>query len=75
MLRSNVSNYSNAYIVVKGRIGFRSTNDPNKRNKVTFKNDPPFRSSISKINNTFVDNAEDLDIIMPMCNLLEYSDY
>ena len=75
MLRSNLSNYSNVYIVVKGRIGARGTNDSNKRNeKVTFKNNPPFRSSISKISNTFADNAEDLDIIVPVCVLLEYSD-
>ena len=46
-----------------------------KRNKkLTFKNNGPFRSSISRINNTFIDNAEDLDIFMPMFILLEYSD-
>ena len=45
------------------------------RNKtLTFKNTAPFRSCISKINNTFIDNAEDLDIVMPIYNLLEYSD-
>ena len=38
-----------------------------------FKNNAPFRSCISKINNTFIDNAEDLDIVMPMYSLLEYS--
>ena len=41
---------------------------------LTFKNDAPFQSCISKINNTFTDNAEDLHIVMPMYNLLEYSD-
>ena len=45
-----------------------------KRKKLTFKNNAPFRSCISKINNTFIDSAEDLDIVMPMYNLLEYSD-
>ena len=40
----------------------------------TFKINSPFRSFISKINNTFIDNAEHLDIVMPMNNLLEYSD-
>ena len=75
MLRSNLCNYSNAYIVVKGRISVRGTNDANKRNKkLTFKNNAPFRSCISKINNIFTDSAEDLDIVMPMYNLLEYSD-
>ena len=45
------------------------------RNKtLTFKNTAPFRLCISKINNTFIDNAEDLDIVMPIYDLLEYSD-
>ena len=75
MLRSDLCDYSDAYIVVKGRISVRGTNDANKRNKkLTFKNNAPFRSCISKISNTFIDNAEDLDIVMPMYNMLEYSD-
>ena len=41
---------------------------------VIFKNKAQFRSYISKINNTFINNAEDLDIVMPMQNLPEYSD-
>ena len=46
-----------------------------KRNKkLAFKNNAPFRSCISKINNTFIDNAEDLDIARPIYNLLQYSD-
>ena len=45
-----------------------------KRNKGTaFKYNAPFISCISKINNALIDNAEDLDIVMPMYNLLEYS--
>ena len=49
MLRSNVCGYSNAYIVVKERIGVRGTNDDSKRNKkLTFKNNTPFRSCIFK---------------------------
>ena len=52
----------------------RGTNDANRINKkITFKNNALFRSCLSKINNTFVDTAEDLDIVMPMYNLLEYS--
>ena len=39
-----------------------------------FKNNAPFRLCISKINSRLIDNAEDLDIVMPMYNLLEYSD-
>ena len=38
-----------------------------------FKNNAPIRSCISKINSTLIDNAEGLDIIMPIYNLLEYS--
>ena len=49
-------------------------NDDKTRNKkLNFKNNAPFRSCISKINNTFIYNAEDLDIVMLICNLLEYS--
>ena len=45
-----------------------------KRDKgVTFKNCAPFSNCISKINNTQVDNAKDIDIVMPMYNLIEYS--
>ena len=59
---------------MKGRVSVTDTNNANKRNKkLTFKNNAPFRSCISKINNTFVDNAVDLDIVMPMCNVLAYS--
>ena len=43
--------------------------------KLTFKNNAPFRSRTSKINNLFIDNAEDLDIVMPMYSLLEYSNH
>ena len=65
MLRSNLCDYSDAYIAVNGRIRVRGTNDAKKRNKkLTFKNNTPFRSFISKINNTFIDNAEDLDIVV-----------
>ena len=67
--------YSDAYIVVKGRISVTGHNNANKRNKkLNFKNNALFTSCISKIDNTFVDNAEDFDIVMMMYNLLEYSD-
>ena len=56
---------------MKGRITVEGDN--NAKKKVTFKNNAPFRSRISKINNSFIDNAEDLDIVMPMYSLLEYS--
>ena len=75
MLRSDLCDYSDAYIAVKRRISVAGTNANNRRKKKpTFKNNTPFRSCISKINNTFVNNAEDLDIVMPVYNLLEYKD-
>ena len=45
-----------------------------ERKNLTFKNNAPFRSRISKINNTFIENAEDIDTVMPMYNQLEYSE-
>ena len=75
MLRSDLSDYSEAYIVVKGTITVEGDNNAKKRNiKLTFKDNAPFRSCLSKINNTFISNAEDLGIVMPIYNLLEYSD-
>ena len=41
--------------------------------KLAFQNNAPFVSCISKINNTLIDNTEDLDIVMPMYNLTEHS--
>ena len=54
---------------------FRGTENANKINeKPALKNNAPFRSCISKINDTFINNAKYLDIVVPMYNLLEYSD-
>ena len=73
MLRSDLCNFSDAYFVIKGDIAV--TNPDNaKRNKIiAFKNNAPFINCISKINDVQIDNAEDLDIVMPMYNLHEYS--
>ena len=71
MLRSDLCDYSDAYIVVKGDITIANPNSALYDKKLAFKNDAPFTSCISKINNALIDNAEDLDI--PMYNLLEYS--
>ena len=74
MLTSDLCDYSDAYIVVKGRISVAGNNLANRVNKkLTFGNNAPFRSCISKINNIFIDNAENIDIVIPMYNLLEYS--
>ena len=74
MLRSDLCDYSDAYIVVKGDITLEGDNDANKRNKnLAFKNNAPFINCISKINRVKIDNAEDLDVVVPMYNLFEYS--
>ena len=65
MLRSDLCNYSDAYIVVKG--------DLIVTNFGSIMYDKKLISCISKLNNTLIDNAEDLDIVIPMYNLLEYS--
>ena len=73
MLRSDLCDFSDAYIVVKGDITLEGDNDANKRNKnLVFKNNALFISCISKINGIKIDNAEGLDVVMPMYNLLEY---
>ena len=81
MLRSNLCHFSDAYIFVKGSITITGDGDNNaarqadERDKgVTFKNYAPFIKCISRINNTEIDNAQDIDIVMPMYNLTEYSD-
>ena len=78
MLKSSLCDYRDAYILVKGTISVNNTaadgaaaNYTNK--KVIFKNCAPFTNCISEINNTQIDNAKDIDIVMPMYNLIEYS--
>ena len=74
MLRPDLCDYSDAYVWVKGEITFTNpNNDANFNKELTLKNNAPFISCISKINGEFVENAEDLDIVIPMYNLLEYS--
>ena len=61
------------YIVVKGDITLEGDNDVNKQSKnLAFKNNAPFINCVSKISGVKTDNAEDLDVVMPMYNLLEY---
>ena len=73
MLRSDLCDFSDAYIVVKGVITVTSSNNAKRNKSVTFKNNAPFINCITKINGIKIDNAEDLDVVMPMYNLLEYS--
>ena len=81
MLKSSLCDYSDAYILVKGTIKIEgagadaAARQADERDKgVIFKNCAPFTNCISEINNTQVDNAKDIDIVMPMYNLIEYSD-
>ena len=90
ILRSNLCDYADAYILVKGTIKitghagppagrteaqFLAARQADERDKgVTFKNCAPFVKCINRINNTEIDNAKDIDIVMPMYNLIEYSD-
>ena len=81
MLKSSLCDYSDAYILVKGTItntgiaADAAARQADEREKdVAFKNCAPFTNCISETNNTQVDNAKDIDIVMPMYNLIEYSD-
>ena len=65
--------YSDAYIVLKGTITLIDPGNDAYLKKVAFKNNALFISCISKINNTLIDNAENLDIVMLMYNLIEYN--
>ena len=81
MLRSNLCDYAGAYILVKGTITIAGAgnNDAarqaDERDKgVIFKNCAPFIKCINRINSTEIDNAKDIDIVMPINNLIEQSD-
>ena len=79
MLKSSLCDYSDAYILVKGTITIApvpppAANPNNNDKEVVFKNYAPFTKCISEINNTQIDNAKDIDVVMPMYNLIEYSD-
>ena len=79
--RSNLCDYANAYILVKGTITITGVGDNdavkrlNERNKgVIFKNCAPVTKCIIRINNTVTDNSQVIDIVVPIYNLIEYSD-
>ena len=81
MLRSNLCDYSDSYILVKRTITVigegvdAAAERADERDKeLTFKNCAPFTKCISRINSTDIDNAHNIDIVMPMYNLIEYSD-
>ena len=81
MLRSNLCDYSDAYILVKGTIKVPApgvnngaNNIRDKRNRpLILKNNAPLVSCITRINGELIEDADDLDIVMSMYNLLDYS--
>ena len=73
MLRSNLRDYSDAYILVNSTIKVSGSHPRYIYIPVISKNNAPFISCITKINNEFIEVVEDLDIVRPMYNLLEYS--
>ena len=81
MVRFSLCDYADAYILVKGTITITGSGDDDAARQadesskgVIFKNCAPFTKCISKINDTEIDNIQDIDIVTPMYNLIEYSD-
>ena len=81
MLRSDLCDYADAYILVKGTITITGAGDDvdarrlDERNKgIIFKICAPFTKCLSRINGREIDNAKDIDIVIPMYDLIEYSD-
>ena len=75
MLKSSFCDYSDAHILVSGTITIAelAAGGGNNKKKVTFKICAPFTDCISEINKTQVNNVEDINIVMSMYNLIEYS--
>ena len=76
MTKSRLCDYSDAYILVKGSISItaQAEDNPNNGNKeVIFKNCAPFTDCLSETNNAQIDNAKDIDVVMPMYSLIECS--
>ena len=66
MLRSDLFDFSDAYIAVKGVLAVTNLDDGKRNKVVAFKNNAPFINCISKVNGVQIDNAEDLDAVMSM---------
>ena len=78
MLRSDLCDYADAYILVNGTITVTAAAGANnirdkKNRKLILKNNAPFVSCITRFNGELIEDADDLDIVMPMYSLLEYS--
>ena len=78
MIRSSLCDYSEGCILVKGTITVQTTGvaaaPKNRNKKLIFKNCTPFIDCISGINNKEIDFVKDIDVVMPMYNLIEYSE-
>ena len=79
IIKSNLCDYSDAHILVKGTLTVSNTAAAdaainNTHKKVTFKNCSPFNDCITEINNTQIDDAKEIVAAMAMYNLIEYSD-
>ena len=74
VLKLNLCDYAEAYILVDGTIWLRLAGNANNNTKLALKNGAPFTKCNLEINDEHVDTAENLDIVMPMYNLIEYSD-
>ena len=73
MLRPYLCDYAGAYILVNGIITVTGIHPRDRKNRpLILKNNAPFISCITRINGDLIENADDLDIVMPMYNLLEY---
>ena len=73
MLRPDLCNYADAYILLSGTITLAGNHPKDRQNKpVILKNNAPFVSCITRINGELIEDADDLDIVTPMYNLLEY---
>ena len=73
MLRSDLWDFSDMYIVAKRKITVTNPDNDAYNKKLAFQNNAPFVSCILKINNTLIDNVENLDIVMSMYNLVKHS--
>ena len=78
MLRSDLCDYADAYILVNGTITVTAAAGANnirdkKNRKLILKNNAPFVLCITRFNGELIEDADDLDIVMPIYSLLEYS--
>ena len=71
--RSDLCHFNEAYIVCVGKINVTDPDNAAYDKKLALKNNAPFFSCVTRINGKLVENAQDLDIVMPLYNLLYYS--